>query len=79
MHYRQMKRQKALAMKQNAGNFDVICSRLSKEAERELYWWINNCGTSSYLLITEKPAVEIQTDASTSGGWRAVCNSKKSR
>ena len=57
LHYKEMERQKTLAQKQNAGNSDAICSSLSKEADRELDWWSNNCGASSYPLITEKPAV----------------------
>lgn len=75
LHYRQLERLKTKALKVNAGNFDAIMS-MTKKAKRDLEWWIANVTTSYYPLKVKPPSLEMKTDASTSGGWGAVCDTK---
>ena len=50
-----------------------IC--LGQPRERELNWWIANVSSSYFPLDIREPTIEFKTDASTTGGWGAVCNS----
>ena len=46
--------------------------------KNELDWWITNANDMKYDLLREEPSVHMTTDASTSGGWGAVCQSESS-
>ena len=74
LHYRQMEHAKTEALKRNQFNFEAQF-KLTKEAEKEIDWWIDNVKNAYYPIELErsKPEIEIRTDASTSGGWGAVC------
>ena len=74
LHYRQMEHAKSEALKRNQGNFEAPV-KLTKEAEKEIDWWIDNVQNAYYPIEKTKPEIEIKTDASTSGGWGAVCGS----
>lgn len=60
----------------NHGNFEAV-TKLTEEGKTELQWWIDNVEHSHYPLEVTEPQIEFKTDASTSGGWGAVCQSVK--
>ena len=74
LFYRELEKEKAQAVKKNKGNFEASMS-LSLKAVTELDWWITNVESSCYPLLKSDPEVELKTDASSSGGWGAVCSS----
>lgn len=76
LFYRGLERNKSLALKDNKGNFEALLI-ISREAEIELDWWIENVEDSSSPLQISDPEIELQTDASSQGGWGAVCLSQK--
>ena len=75
LFYRKLERNKSLALREAKGNFDTT-TMVSKEAEKELDWWIDNIQTSSHPLQIADPDIELRTDASSKGGWGAVCLSQ---
>lgn len=72
LYYRMLERDKILALRANAGNFDKKCT-LSDEAKNELDWWIANVEKSCYPVEKTKPDIILKTDAS-SIGWGADCD-----
>ena len=54
-----------------------MMTTVSKEAETELECWIENVQGSSYPLQFADPETELKTDASSTGGWGAVCLSRR--
>ena len=75
LHYRQLEKLKSKALKQAAGNYDAKTC-LTKEAKKDLEWWINNVGKDVYPLLNEKVIVNMETDASKKG-WGAVCENEE--
>ena len=76
LHYRQLENAKSVALKKNKGDFESK-THLPTKALKELDWWIENIETAFYPLETTEPHLVIKTDASTSGGWGAVCGPKE--
>ena len=75
LFYRKLEKQKTLALKQAAGNYEAKTS-LTNEAKKELEWWIKNAGIDVFPLLNEKAVVHMETDASLKG-WGAVCENEK--
>ena len=76
LFYRDLEKNKSEALKKNKGNVEAWTC-LSKDAEEELDWWIKNVESSFSPLQTTEPEIELKTDASSSGGWGAVCLSQQ--
>ena len=76
LNYHNLEMAKTRALRQSKGEFEAL-TYLDSESERELIWWINNLDKSYNPIDTSKPDIELKTDAATSGGWGAVCNSTK--
>lgn len=74
LYYRQLEKDKSEALKCNEGNFEALIT-LSDAGREELEWWIENITTAFVSLKKNEPSVEIKTDASTTGGWGATCDS----
>ena len=72
LFYRQIEKEKTMALKCNKGNFDSTMM-LSQEAMLELQWSHDNIETVYKPLITEKITMLITTDACLKG-WGATCN-----
>lgn len=72
LYYRRLDKDKSEGLKNKKGDFDAVIS-LSQEATVELDWWIHNVKNSVCHLQRAEASVQIMTDASTSGGWGAVC------
>ena len=70
LYYRNLEGDKFQALKTNRGNFDADMS-LSKEASKELKWWIANVEIAFNVVSHDKPQYTITTDASLLG-WGAV-------
>ena len=70
LHYRQIQREKSLAVKTNKGDYDSQMS-LSLEAKTELQWWVDNIDNSFNVIKHEPPSIVINTDASKIG-WGGV-------
>ena len=70
LYYRQMEREKSLAVKNNKGDYDALIS-LSPEAKAELQWWVDNIDNSFNVIQHEPPSLVINTDASKIG-WGGV-------
>ena len=76
LYYRSLDKDKCKALKKHKGNFEAVME-ISHEGKLELQWWIQNIKDVHCTLDREEPGTEICTDASTSGGWGAVCGSKQ--
>ena len=70
LHYRQIEREKSLAVKTNKGDYDSQMS-LSLQAKTELQWWVDNIDNSFNVIKHEPPSIVINTDASKIG-WGGV-------
>ena len=66
LYYRDLDKNKTLALKKAKGNFDATML-LSQAAKRELQWWVDNAEISYQSLSHEEPLHQITTDASLSG------------
>ena len=71
LYYRQLEKEKILALKFNKGDFDASM-KLSTAARKELQWWVENIDTALKPVSPGKPKVTITTDASPIG-WGAEC------
>ena len=71
LYYRQLEKEKNLALKFNKGNFDASV-KLSTAARKELQWWVDNIDTAFKPVSPGKPKVTITTDASPIG-WGVEC------
>ena len=71
LYYRDLDKNKTLALKKAKGNFDATML-LSQAAKRELQWWVDNVEISYQNLSHEEPLHQITTDASLSR-WGAEC------
>ena len=67
LHYRELEKNKTLALSLNFGNF-MAHMKLSSLAIQELRWWILNIDTAFSDLHHEKPDIFINSDAS-GQGW----------
>ena len=76
LHYRQMEKEKKLALKQNFGNFDKPMT-LSPQAKEELDWWIENIDSAYNVIEQNDPSITITSDASKIG-WGCACDQEKS-
>ena len=74
LHYRQLENVKSIALRKHKGNFDAY-TKITEKAREELNWWIQNVNDSYFPLEMSKPEIELKTDASSSGGWGAYCES----
>ena len=72
LYYRQLEREKSLAIKDNNGNNEAFMS-LSSDAKTELEWWIKNIENSFNVISHDPPSLTISTDASKIG-WGGVFN-----
>ena len=72
LYYRYLERDKAIALRNNQGDFDAY-TPLADEAVSELNWWINNVDSAYNVICHENPSLTITTDASHIG-WGAVCD-----
>ena len=72
LFYRNLQSCLQKALEEGSQNYDYPC-RLSHEALEELDWWINQLNEwNGRCLLTPKPDLIIETDASTIG-WGASC------
>ena len=69
LFYRQLEKDKILALARNKGNFDATMA-ISKESRRLLDWWIHYASTNHNPISHGNPHFTIQTDASNQG-WGA--------
>ena len=58
LYYRQLKFEKAAALKQNKGNFESTMN-LSDMARSDLQWWIDNITTTSNTATRDNPQVRF--------------------
>ena len=72
LYFRDIERDKTLALKRQHGNFDKLMC-LSLKAKTEITWWRDNVLISSAPIIRDNPSVVLKTDASLTG-WGAICN-----
>ena len=77
MFYRDIDRDKALALKTNRGNFDKTM-KLSEEAKENIKWWLESKNLKPCPLNIEKPSVHLQADASLAGWGCANVLAKES-
>ena len=75
LFYRQLDKLKTKSLKTQKGDFDALTT-LTKNAEKELDWWISELDDSYFPLERTEPEIEMKTDAS-NAGWGAVCQSNK--
>lgn len=75
LFYRELEKEKILALKQKNGNYDS-CMSISRSMKRELYWWFSNVFEQKRIISHGIPIHTIETDAS-SVGWGAHFESEK--
>lgn len=76
LYFRQLEKDKSDALKVAKGNFESLAN-LSDNACSELDWWIENIDESYHTVQNACHDITIQTDASSTGGWGAVCGDLK--
>ena len=69
LHYRSLEQDKIKALKLNHGHYDRHMT-ISKEAKRDLQWWIDHVDTAYSYICRSKPDVYLTSDAS-GKGWGA--------
>ncbi|XP_072039807.1 uncharacterized protein [Amphiura filiformis] len=67
LHYRELEKEKSMALKISKGNFDSKMI-LSDKARAELVWWIQNIDTAYRCINHGVPIIRLQSDAS-GLGW----------
>ena len=70
LYYRQLEKEKIVALNFNKGNFDASV-KLSTAVRKELQWWVDNIDTAFKPVSPGKPEVTITTDAPIS--WGTEC------
>ncbi|CAB4025485.1 Transposon Tf2-6 poly, partial [Paramuricea clavata] len=70
LYYRQLERDKSLAVKDHKGNYDAPMA-LSPVARIELQWWVDNIDKAFNVINHEPPSITINTDESKIG-WGGV-------
>ena len=76
LHYRQLEKEKKIALVQNAGRSDRRMT-LSSQAKTELHWWINNVETAYNVMHQTQPDITLTSDASYIG-WGCACGQTQS-
>ena len=71
LHYRQLEKEKTVALMNSKGDFDQIM-QLSEAACEELKWWSDNVETAENDILQSEPDLVISTDASLTG-WGCHC------
>lgn len=71
LYYRELEREKFLALRRNQGNYDADM-RITQNMKQELKWWFTNVAKQDRKITHGNPEIQIQTDASLSG-WGAIC------
>lgn len=69
LHYRNLEKDKCLALKQDKGNFDSLMT-LSHQAKCELQWWVDNV-EYSLNVISHLPFEHVITTDASLVGWGA--------
>jgi len=71
LHYRDLEREKILALRNNKGNFDrpIILTSIAKY---DIDWWIDHIDSSNRVISHGNPEFVMTTDACNTG-WGAVC------
>ena len=72
LHYRQLEKEKEVALVLNKGDFDGRMT-LSLSAKSELRWWIENTEFACNVVIHHtQPDITLSSDAS-KVGWGCAC------
>ena len=75
LHYREIEKEKILALKTSKGEFD--CKMLVTESMKiDLLWWISNLASQKRCIVHRNPQIVITSDASLSG-WGEVNENEK--
>ena len=69
LHYRELEKEKILALRLNRGNFKAV-AKLGAKEKLDLDWWLSNLTDSFGLIQANEADLVIQTDAS-GLGWGA--------
>lgn len=69
LHYRELEKEKIVALRRNRGNFKALAT-LGAKAKLDLDWWLSNVTDSFGLIQASDADLVIQTDAS-GLGWGA--------
>ena len=75
LYYRELEKEKIVALKQNKGNFEA-CMMITKTMKEDLRWWIENLSTQIRKISHGNADLVVLTDASLFG-WGA--HSKKQK
>ena len=75
LYYRNIEREKILALKSALGNFDAEMN-ITKDMKNDLKWWSENIFTQDRKINRGNPQATIKCDASQEG-WGAVLNGKE--
>lgn len=75
LFYREIEKEKALALKENKGNFDAQMT-MTSAMYLELDWWIENVQVAIRKITHGSPNKVITTDASNTG-WGSRCDGVK--
>ena len=70
LHYRDLERDKIMALKKSRGNYDSLAC-LADESINEIKWWLENIDASFRNIRRSEPDLILCTDAS-NDGWGAV-------
>ena len=70
MYYRQLEKEKTVALKLNRGHFDRKMT-ISNESRVDLQWWIENIDQAYNVIGCNSPDIVIDSDAS-GQGWGAT-------
>lgn len=77
LFYRYLELNKIDGLAANKGNFESFVS-VSTESKKEIQWWLDNIKTASKSLISTRPDLFIETDAS-GLGWGVNFNGQTSQ
>ena len=72
LHYRNLEREKILALKHVQGNFDRKME-VTKDMTADLTWWVHNVASHNRLIFRGGTDIDLHTDAS-STGWGGHLN-----
>ena len=76
LHYRQLEKEKKVAMVLDKGDFDVRMT-LSLSDKSELRWWIENIEFACSVIHHTQPDMTLSSDAS-KVGWGCACKDSQS-
>ena len=77
LFYRYLELNKIDGLAANKGNFEKFVS-VSSESKKEIQWWLDNIKSASKSLISTRPDLFIETDAS-GLGWGVNFNGQTSQ